>query len=118
MMERFKMNPNDPPGKRAINKAVWFSTILRNMAVVIISATIAYCVPDGTFNLTGTLDRGLPGIHLPPTYTSYNVTVDGETTLVHDDLGDMLGTLGSMTIVLPLICVLQQVAIVKSFRES
>ncbi len=66
MMDRFKYNANDPPPKRAVAKAVWFSTILRNMAVVVLSTTIAYCVKEGTFNLTGELDGGLPPIRPPP----------------------------------------------------
>ena len=89
--------------------------------MVIITALIAYvCDPtlpdvegsikNTTFILTGNLDGGIPKFTVPP-FSVKNETT-GEVTA---NFGDMLGELGAAIIILPLMAVLENIAIAKAF---
>lgn len=92
-------------------KIIWFISLARNAIVIIIGTVIAYIfkvVADSEpFILIGDIGHGLPGFSLPP----FNTVVGNETyTFV-----DMLNVYGPQSIILPLVAILELVAIAKAF---
>ncbi|TRY69381.1 hypothetical protein TCAL_07206 [Tigriopus californicus] len=99
-------------GRKIMGKLVWVIATARNAVIVIICLLIAMGFdpepqPPGTRNttfiLTGEIDAGLPPVDVPPFGT--------------DDLdfGGMVKTLGSAIAIIPLIAILESVAIAKAF---
>ena len=68
-----------------------------------------------TFTLTGEIDSGLPAFQPPPFSfeESYNSTSSHTKTF-----GEMLSKLGSAVIIIPLIAILESVAIAKAFGKT
>ncbi|XP_052747687.1 sodium-independent sulfate anion transporter-like [Galleria mellonella] len=92
----------------------WFVSLARNAVVVIVGMVVAYIIKRTTDNeplaLVGDIDGGLPTIGYPP----FNTVVGNETY----SFLDMLQTLGPKSISLPLVIVLESVAIAKAFSED
>ncbi|XP_052747635.1 sodium-independent sulfate anion transporter-like [Galleria mellonella] len=92
----------------------WFTSLGRNAVVVIIGMCVAYVIKITTDSeplaLVGEIGNGLPNIGLPP----FNTIVGNETYL----FSDMLQVLGPQSIVLPLVIILESVAISKAFAEG
>uniref|UniRef100_A0A182QWX7 STAS domain-containing protein n=1 Tax=Anopheles farauti TaxID=69004 RepID=A0A182QWX7_9DIPT len=90
-----------------------YLALSRNAFVVIGGAVLAYyfstvgCTP---FSLTGTVTPGLPPVNLPPF----------STVLKNQTLGftEMTAKLGSSIIAVPLIAILETIAIVKAFSKG
>jgi len=132
-------------GKKILNKAVWFAATARNAIIVIFCLLLAATIdPDCPsykkeesrehclFTLTGQIPPGLPAFQ-PPPFSIANSTFEeadhasllsGETLLedkghiIEDQVvsfGGMLGQLGSAIIIIPLIAILESVAIAKAF---
>ena len=104
-----------------LSKVVWLLSVARNAVIVIVCALIAYgCDPqlpetptrNTTFILTGNLKSGIPKFQLPP--FSVKNTETGEVT----DFAGMISELGSAVIILPLMAVLENIAIAKAFGKS
>nr|XP_049463847.1 sodium-independent sulfate anion transporter-like isoform X1 [Anopheles coluzzii] len=90
-----------------------YLALSRNAVVVIGGAALAYyCSTFGSkpFSLTGTVTPGLPPIKLPPFTTVLN-----NETLAFNEMTSMLG---SSIIALPLIAILETIAIVKAFSKG
>ncbi len=110
-----------PRARRILDKIIWVLSTARNAVVVVICLGIAYgldpIIPDdprnATFVLTGDIESGLPPIQPPPFSTFDNTTTPG----VELNFSDMLSRLGSGVIILPLIAILENVAIAKAFCE-
>ena len=109
-----------PKVRGVLEKTIWLASVGRNAIVVIVCALIAYgCDPtlpevngetkNTTFILTGNLESGIPKFKIPP--FSVNNTNTGEIT----DFGGMISKLGSAVIILPLMAVLENIAIAKAF---
>ncbi|XP_059088893.1 sodium-independent sulfate anion transporter-like isoform X2 [Tigriopus californicus] len=99
-------------GRRIMGKLVWVVATARNAVIVIVCLLIAMGFdpepqPPGsrntTFILTGEIDTGLPPVGLPPFST--------ETM----DFSGMVKTLGSAIAIIPMIAILESVAIAKAF---
>ncbi|XP_059061787.1 sodium-independent sulfate anion transporter-like [Achroia grisella] len=92
----------------------WFISLARNAVVVVIGMIVAYIIKvtldDEPLALVGNIDKGLPKIQPPP----FNTVVGNETYL----FSDMLEVLGPQSIVLPLVVILESVAISKAFAEG
>ncbi|XP_026329442.1 sodium-independent sulfate anion transporter-like [Hyposmocoma kahamanoa] len=92
----------------------WFISLGRNAIVVILGIIIAYSLKasKGTepFTLIGDIGSGLPSIRLPP----FSTTVGNETYT----FTDMIQVLGPQSIVLPLVSILESVAIAKAFAGN
>lgn len=90
-------------------KAIWYLSIGRNALVVLICSAIAYTLSvsgfDSLFHLTGEIKTGLPNATLP----NYGLGDDFLTIVL--DLESILFTL-------PLIAVVGQIAIAKSFCKD
>lgn len=89
----------------------WFVSLARNAVVVIIGITVAYVLKimsdSEPLVLIGDIGSGLPKFRPPP----FSSTVGNETY----NFGDMAHVLGPESIVLPLVAILESVAIAKAF---
>lgn len=92
----------------------WFTSLARNAIVVIFGMVLAYTLKTTRdiepVDLVGEIGSGLPTISLPP----FSTTVGNETyTFI-----DMAKTFGPQFFVLPLVAILESVAIGKAFAEG
>ncbi len=100
---------------KAITKTIWYISIARNILLVLVCSTLAFILdPDfaqnhesnsTTFKLTGSIDSGLPSLTLPP----YDL---GKSFL------DSLIDLGSLAFTFPLVAILGQIAIAKTYSKG
>lgn len=101
------------PGKRSGNvaqKFMWLASLGRNAIVVVAGIILAYalsCHGLEPFNVTGNITEGLPPFGLPPFSTVLNnVTYNFQ---------DMVESLGGSLATVPLIAILESIAIAKAF---
>ena len=98
-----------------------YINICRNAIIVILCLVLAMILdpqatdckenPDScVFTLTGNIQSGLPDFKPPP----FSITVNSTTT----DFGGMVSQLGSAIIIIPLIAILESVAIAKAFGSN
>uniref|UniRef100_A0A182ITK8 SLC26A/SulP transporter domain-containing protein n=1 Tax=Anopheles atroparvus TaxID=41427 RepID=A0A182ITK8_ANOAO len=91
-----------------------FIALARNAIVVIIGTLLAYVLSEAGYSelflLTGNVTAGLPPLRPPP----FTTTLDGQTF----SFSDMLSELGSSLITLPLIGILESIAIAKAFSKG
>lgn len=88
-------------------------SLSRNALAVLVGTVIAYvCDQNGSkpFTLTGKVGRGLPPFQMPPFSTTFNNTVY--------NFDDMLKVYEGSVAFVPLIAVLECVAIAKAFGNS
>lgn len=92
----------------------WFISLGRNAVVVILGIIIAYTIETTTgtepLTLIGDIRGGLPTFQPP----SFSTTVGNETYT----FADMIQVLGPQSMVLPLVAILESVAIAKAFAGS
>ncbi|KAI5634650.1 sulfate permease family domain-containing protein [Phthorimaea operculella] len=92
----------------------WFIALARNAVVVFIGILIGYILKltlnSEPITLTGEIGSGLPSFKFPPT----SVVMGNETL----SFMDMVSALGPGSIVLPLVAILESVAIAKAFAGS
>ncbi|XP_042867178.1 sodium-independent sulfate anion transporter-like [Penaeus japonicus] len=106
-LKAVKPNASDPTGKKVLKKLVFLSSVGRNAIVVIVAAIVAFAVPENTFKLTDTVQPGLPSIEPPP----FSTVVNNETY----SFGDMMASVGSGVFIIPLISILESIAIASAF---
>lgn len=90
-----------------------YLSISRNAIIVIIGIIVAYAFHlngQEPFRLTGEIAKGLPELKLPPFQTKFN---GQEYTFM-----DMFNALGLSLVTLPLVSILESVAIAKSFSKG
>ncbi|CAH2086824.1 unnamed protein product [Euphydryas editha] len=89
----------------------WLLSLARNAVVVIIGIIIAYILKVTTgeepLRIIGEIGSGLPTIQPPP----FSTVVGNET----QNFTDMLQTIGAGSIILPLVSILELIAIAKAF---
>ncbi|KAL0893436.1 hypothetical protein ABMA27_015019 [Loxostege sticticalis] len=94
-------------------QALWFLSTTRNILVVLVCAALAYYFDtraQAPFVLTGDVKPGLPQLSPPP----FSATVGNHTyTFV-----EMASTLGSAIFVVPLLSILENIALAKVFSEG
>ncbi|KAL1489155.1 hypothetical protein ABEB36_014096 [Hypothenemus hampei] len=95
-------------------KTLWFLSISKNALVVFLSALISYIwysnLGTTPFRLTGPVPRGLPSIGPPP----FHVETNNSTV----NFVDMVVSLGSGIMVVPIVAVLANVAIAKAYSQD
>nr|CAD7461871.1 unnamed protein product [Timema tahoe] len=99
--------------QRVLNQTLWMICIARNAVVIVLGALAAYILDSRgqtPFKLTGKITEGLPPFAPPPFSTSFNGT---NYTFI-----DMVQEMGTSVAVVPLISILESVAIAKSFYLS
>nr|CAD7589970.1 unnamed protein product [Timema genevievae] len=99
--------------KRVVGKCLWLVSVARNALIVVIGAVIAYiCQVNGghPFRLTGEVTEGFPPLQPPPFSTTENGT--------EYSFAKMTGVLGAGVVIVPLISILESVAVAKSFAKG
>jgi len=128
--KRFKPAADQSKAKYALNKAIWFVCTSRNAIIVIFCLVLAKimdpdiekCNKDDrntgnyscTFILTGEITGGVPHFQLPPFSIPVNATGDGPP-LEEIGFGEMIQELGAAIIIIPIIAILESIAIAKAF---
>lgn len=99
--------------RKAASQTLWLVSTTRNILVVLACASLAYYFDTRQlqpFVLTGEVKAGLPQISPPP----FSATVGNHTyTFV-----EMASTLGSAIFVVPLLSILENIALAKVFSEG
>lgn len=103
----------DRPSSAVIKKILFYLSISRNALIVLITSLFAYQLSlhydQMPFRLSDKVDPGLPAFKLP----EFSVEKDNKTI----GFVEMCSDIGSGLIMLPLISILANVAIAKSFSE-
>lgn len=110
-------------GKTVIQKffsaVFWVLGSSRNAVLVIVCSAIGYYLLSSgvdIFRMVGYVPNGLPVLQLPPfSMTTIGNSSTGELVEVHESFTDMVSSLGSGLIVLPLIALLENMAVVQAF---
>jgi len=111
-----------PPLRRILSRVVWLFSTARNAVIVFVCVGVAMAFDgsdidkisddNSTFILTGKIDsEGIPTPEVPP--FSYKDRSGEEMGFT-----DMLSELGSALIILPLIAILENMAIAKAFCKT
>ncbi|EFN77149.1 sodium-independent sulfate anion transporter [Harpegnathos saltator] len=100
--------------QRAIAKLLWLISSARNIIVVIICGIMAWLLEihlgESPVILTGPVKQGLPEFRLPP----FEAHVGNETYTFLD----MLSSLGSGCLVIPMLSLLESISIAKVFSDG
>ncbi|XP_055585987.1 sodium-independent sulfate anion transporter-like isoform X2 [Uranotaenia lowii] len=125
LLPRVKIGPPEEDQQTVLqkifNKSLWLIGTARNAIIVIVCGAIGkiYYANDGSapFRMIGQVPQGLPSVQPPPFSVPELLLEDGQ---VHsaETFGDMLGHLGSMLIVIPLIALLEDISICKAFADG
>ncbi|KAJ8916082.1 hypothetical protein NQ315_004448, partial [Exocentrus adspersus] len=103
--------------KKVINNAMWLIGTARNAILVIICGLVGYsfCLNGPPpFKVIGTVPQGLPSAQPPP--FGYTETKN-DTEVTHTFL-EMISDMGSGIIVVPLITLLENIAVCKAFANG
>lgn len=98
--------------QKAVNQFLWFISTSRNILVVVVCAVMAYLFEvhgSQPFILTGIVKAGLPPFHPPP----FSAQVGNHTYTFLE----MASNLGSATFVVPLLAILENIALAKVFGK-
>ncbi|XP_035777855.1 sodium-independent sulfate anion transporter-like isoform X1 [Anopheles albimanus] len=116
-----KVGPADDEQKsknhRIINKMMWLIGTSRNAILVVVCGAIGYTFQSSAaapFKLIGDIPPGLPSIKAPPFSLTANETLTGQ----EESFSDMVSSLGSGLIVVPLIALMENIAICKAFSNG
>lgn len=103
--------------KSVVNKAIWIVCTARNAVLVIVCCFMGYLLHNNDygapFRIVGSIPSGLPNIQLPPTSLSANQTTDG----LPQSFFDIVHSMRSGLIVIPLISLMESIAIAKAFGK-
>ena len=108
--------------KKCMSSTVWVLSTARNAIVVVVCTLMAYgfdpvlpasATRNTTFILTGNIKAGLPPFEPPP--FSYNDTTTDPDKPVYYSFAEMISELGSAIAIIPLLAILENVAIAKAF---
>lgn len=106
-----KANPDDQTCMRVSKKLVFMLSVGRNAVIVVAACILAYALDnDQPFLITGDVEPGLPKFQLPPFST-----VVGNVTY---DFSDMMGDIGAGVAIIPIISILESIAIASAFAGS
>lgn len=121
LLPRIRLGPEEVEEQtliqKIINKTLWLVGTARNAIIVVVCGSIGaafYNSGQEPFKMIGDVPKGLPSFQPPP----FSVPENLETGQEAESFGDMLGNLGSMLIVVPLIALLEDIAICKAFANG
>jgi len=104
---------------RVVNKLIWLIGTSRNAILVVVCGGIgAAFYKSGTdyFKLIGFIPSGLPIFQAPPFFIpEVKNETTGEVEQYYETFGEMVSYMGSGLIVVPLIALLEDIAICKAF---
>lgn len=100
--------------QRAVAKLLWFISTARNIIIVLVCAVMAWLLElrlgESPVVLTGHVKQGLPDFHLPP----FQAEVRNETY----NFFDMISSLGTGCLVVPMLSLLETTSIAKVFCKE
>nr|XP_022916684.1 sodium-independent sulfate anion transporter isoform X2 [Onthophagus taurus] len=108
-----KYNPIWSRSRNFFGRISWVLSIARNALVVVVTTLLAYVLmlnDKQPFTLTGTLAEGLPNFKFPEFTIEHNGTTSS--------FGDIVSIYGSSLAFIPLVCILESVAISKAFSKG
>ncbi|CAH1113647.1 unnamed protein product [Psylliodes chrysocephalus] len=103
--------------QKLVNKFVWLIGTARNAILVIVCGFIGYsfCLNgEPPFKVIGHVPQGLPSVKLPP----FGYESNNNGTLTTHSFGEIISNLGSAIIVVPLIAILENIAVCKAFANG
>ncbi|XP_058117476.1 sodium-independent sulfate anion transporter-like [Anopheles ziemanni] len=125
LLPRIKFGPPEACDQsvmqRIINKSLWLIGTARNAIIVIVCGGIGAAFYENgkePFRMIGDVPSGLPSVQAPPFSVPEVVNATGAVVQEYESFGDMLQNLGSMLIVIPLIALLENIAICKAFADG
>lgn len=111
-----KIGPNEDELKSSkhviFNKILWFISTARNAILVIVCGGVGYAFENSggaPFRLIGAIPPGLPAFQAPP----FSMHPESDGTF-----WDMVTSMGSGLIVVPLIALMENIAICKAFANG
>lgn len=99
---------------RIINKFMWLIGTSRNAILVVVCGAIGYVFQSSAsapFKLIGDIPPGLPSFQVPSFTLNANQTSSGR----EESFAEIVSSLGSGLIVVPLISLMENIAICKAF---
>lgn len=126
LLPNIKIGPKEDDQKstlhRIVNKSLWLIGTARNAIIVIAGGALsAYFFENGLdmFKMIGDIPQGLPPVQLPPfSIPEIKNETTGEIIQAGESFSDMISSLGSGLIVVPLIALLENIAICKAFANG
>ncbi|XP_065722018.2 sodium-independent sulfate anion transporter [Drosophila suzukii] len=104
--------------QRVVNKVIWIVGTARNAILVVVCCFMGYLLHSeehgAPFRVVGDIPPGLPNLQLPPTSLSANETSNG----VALGFVEMVHSMGSGLVVIPLISLMENIAICKAFANG
>lgn len=104
--------------QKGITNTIWLIGTARNAVLVVVCGAIgAYVVNEDYFLLIGDIPAGMPNFQ-PPPFSMEAVVENG--TIIHpeESFSEMVSNLGSGLIVVPLISLLENMAVVTTFGKK
>lgn len=99
---------------RLFNKFLWLFGTSRNAILVVVCGYIGYSFVNAPFKLIGNIPAGLPDFAIPPTSIPGNATADVQP----ETFWQMVSGMQSALIVIPLIALMENIAICKTFANG
>lgn len=125
LLPNIKIGPKEDDEKtmfhRVVNKTLWLVGTARNAIIVIAGGALAaYFHNSGQdmFKIIGEIPAGLPPVRLPPFSIAEVRNSTGDIIQEAQGFSDMVSSLGSGLIVVPLIALLENIAICKAFANG
>ncbi|XP_058443161.1 sodium-independent sulfate anion transporter-like isoform X1 [Malaya genurostris] len=125
LLPRIRLGPKEVEEQtlpqKIVNKTLWLVGTARNAIIVIVCGSIGFALNNSggaPFKMIGDVPKGLPTVQLPPFSVPEIVDEKGEVIQAYESFGDMLSNLGSMLVVIPLIALLEDIAICKAFANG
>ncbi|XP_075147840.1 epidermal stripes and patches isoform X1 [Haematobia irritans] len=122
LMTSCKLGPKEShlrsKSQNIINKIIWVIGTSRNAILVVVCCIMGILLHSHTggtpFNVIGYIPQGLPTFALPPIHLNVNQTIAGK----EESFVDMVRSMGSGLIVIPLISLMENIAICKAFANG
>lgn len=123
MLPNIKIGPKEDSEKsvchKIVNKTLWLIGTARNAIIVVAGGLFAaYFYNNGNewFRMIGEIPAGLPPIRIPP-FSIAEISNDTHVIQEAETFGSVISDLGSAIIVVPLIALLENIAICKAFGK-
>lgn len=128
LLPNIKIGPKEDDEKtffhKFVNKTLWLVGTARNAIIVIAGGALSayfyeFVGNHDMFRIIGDVPQGLPAVQLPPfSIPEIRDNVTGEILQEGESFTEMVSSLGSGLIVVPLIALLENIAICKAFANG
>ncbi|KAL5282853.1 SLC26A11.2 family protein [Megaselia abdita] len=122
LMVNIQIGPKETKEKswwqKIITNTIWLIGTARNAVLVVVCGAIgAYVVNEDYFLLIGDIPAGMPNFQ-PPPFSIGSVVENGTIIQQEESFSEMVSNLGSGLIVVPLISLLENMAVVTTFANG